>query len=161
LTVARSTPKRRAVSDLGTPFFTDSTIFSLRSNEDGLMFPRYPAHPHRNPLLDIGTGQIDASTRTWHGSTHVHQRGGAPSPKHGAKMRIRPRRRRATGQAPRSRCPSLSGGPLPRFTTNLPRPRLYPRASVGLSAPLRARNPAIFWTNLDQPDPTGVGARSS
>jgi hypothetical protein len=27
---------------------------------------------------------------------------------------------------------------------DLPRPRSYPRASVGLSAPLRAHNPAIF-----------------
>jgi hypothetical protein len=25
--------------------------------------------------LDIGAGQIDASTRTWHGSKHVRQRG--------------------------------------------------------------------------------------
>jgi hypothetical protein len=24
----------------------------LRSNEYGLMFPRYPAHPHRNPLSE-------------------------------------------------------------------------------------------------------------
>ena len=30
------------------------------------------------PLLDIGTGQIDASTRTWHGSKHVRQRGRSP-----------------------------------------------------------------------------------
>jgi hypothetical protein len=39
------------LSALGIPFFTDSTIFfSLRSDEYGFMFPRYPAHPHRNPL---------------------------------------------------------------------------------------------------------------
>jgi len=50
LTVARSTPKRRAVSLFETPFFTDSTIFSLRSNEYTLMHPRYPAHHHRNLL---------------------------------------------------------------------------------------------------------------
>jgi hypothetical protein len=35
---------------LGTPFFTDSTIFSLRSNEYALMLLRYPAQRHRNPL---------------------------------------------------------------------------------------------------------------
>jgi hypothetical protein len=32
---------------LGTPFFTDSTIFSLRSNEYGFMPLHYPAQRHR------------------------------------------------------------------------------------------------------------------
>jgi hypothetical protein len=50
VTVARSTPKRRAVSLFGTPFFTDSTIFALRSIEYAFMFPPYPAQHHRNPL---------------------------------------------------------------------------------------------------------------
>jgi hypothetical protein len=35
---------------LGTPFFTDSTIFSLRSIEYAFMFLPYPVHHHRNPL---------------------------------------------------------------------------------------------------------------
>jgi hypothetical protein len=48
--VARSTPKRLAVSDLGTPLCTDSPIFSLRSNEYALMLLRYPAQHHRNLL---------------------------------------------------------------------------------------------------------------
>jgi hypothetical protein len=62
--VARSTPKRRAVSALGTPFFTDSMIFSLRSSEYALMHPRYPAHPHRNLLL--GRCNFDYHTgATW------------------------------------------------------------------------------------------------
>jgi hypothetical protein len=39
-----------AVSDLGTPFLTDSTIFSLRSNEYAFISLRYPAQHHRNPL---------------------------------------------------------------------------------------------------------------
>ena len=39
-----------ALGPLGTPFFTDSTIFSLRSSEYALMHSRYPAHHHRNPL---------------------------------------------------------------------------------------------------------------
>jgi hypothetical protein len=50
--VARSTPKRLAVSALGTPFLSDSMIFSLRSSEYALMHPRYPAHLHRNLLSE-------------------------------------------------------------------------------------------------------------
>ena len=41
-----------AVSALGTPFITDSTIFFLRSSEYPLMHPRYPAHHHRNLLSE-------------------------------------------------------------------------------------------------------------
>jgi hypothetical protein len=50
--VARSTQKRRAVSALETPFFTNSTIFSLSSSEYALMHRRYPAHHHRNLLSE-------------------------------------------------------------------------------------------------------------
>ncbi len=39
-----------AVSLLGTPFFTDATIFTLRSIEYALMILPYPVHHHRNPL---------------------------------------------------------------------------------------------------------------
>jgi integrase len=38
---------------LGTPFFTDSTIFSLRSNEYAFIFLPYPAQHHRNPLSGL------------------------------------------------------------------------------------------------------------
>jgi hypothetical protein len=38
----RSAPNRRAVSLFGTPFFTDSTIFSLRSSEYALMASTLP-----------------------------------------------------------------------------------------------------------------------
>jgi hypothetical protein len=37
---------------LETPFFTDSTIFSLRSSEYALMLLAYPAHHNRNLLSD-------------------------------------------------------------------------------------------------------------
>jgi hypothetical protein len=44
------TLKRRAVWALGMIFLTDSTIFSLKSNEYALMFSRCPAHRHGNLL---------------------------------------------------------------------------------------------------------------
>ncbi len=37
---------------MGTPFFTDSTIFFLRSNEYALISSRYPAQHYRNPLSE-------------------------------------------------------------------------------------------------------------
>jgi hypothetical protein len=52
MTVARSIPKRRAISLFETPFFTDSTIFSLWSSEYALMLLAYSAHHHRNLLSD-------------------------------------------------------------------------------------------------------------
>jgi uncharacterized NAD(P)/FAD-binding protein YdhS len=44
------TLKRRAVWALGMIFLTDSTIFSLKSNEYALMLSRCPAHRHGNLL---------------------------------------------------------------------------------------------------------------
>jgi hypothetical protein len=52
LTIVRPIPNRRAVSLFETPFFTDSTIFSLRSSEYTLMLLAYSAHHHRNLLSD-------------------------------------------------------------------------------------------------------------
>ena len=37
---------------MGTPFFTDSTIFSVRSNEYAFMLLPYPAQRHCNPLSE-------------------------------------------------------------------------------------------------------------
>jgi glyoxylase-like metal-dependent hydrolase (beta-lactamase superfamily II) len=61
---------------LGTPFFTDSTIFSLRSSEYPLMLPRYPAHHHRNLLSDhtvvVDTG-FSAEVAARRGREHLRR----------------------------------------------------------------------------------------
>jgi len=48
-------PEASGSLGLGDAFFTDSTIFSLRSSEYALMHQRYPAHHHRNLLSEAAT----------------------------------------------------------------------------------------------------------
>jgi putative transposase len=74
---------------LGTPFFTDSTIFSLRSNEYALMLARYPAQHHRNPLRTPSErAKADAVLTERIERIHRDSRGTCGAPRIHAELRV-------------------------------------------------------------------------